>query len=428
MMTENTSAPAPLWAILGFTALNSLGGGAITNGIFFITDAAYAFSRPQNYLMGVAFGIAYILGAALVGPLLRILDERFAALTARRLLIGLMVALSATTATPALTALLIGADLPPVWTIWLVVLLYAPLTGALWPIVESYLSGGRRGQSLRGAVGIFNVCWSAALVAALWGMGPLMRGSRAVDVLLALAAVHLLSLPLLIRFHSAPARHLTDAHEPHPPVYRQLLVVFRWLLPTSYAFVSTLGPYLPGALTAFGLADHWQTTFASTWMAARVAVFFAFERWHGWHGRWWVPVVGLAVLLLGFAACVLSPNAGSSGAIIMLIGLAGFGAAQGLIYLASLYYAMEVGSAEVEAGGMHESLIGVGYTVGPGLGLAVGLALSDSSPMFEPVLLGTIALLSLGVSGYAVRTVARSSKQNANIHTNSPAAETQTPP
>ena len=34
-------------------------------------------------------------------------------------------------------------------------------------------------------------------------------------------------------------------------------------------------------------------------------------------------------------------------------------------YTAALYYVMEVGGGEVDAGGSHEALIGIGYTVGP---------------------------------------------------------------
>jgi hypothetical protein len=37
----------------------------------------------------------------------------------------------------------------------------------------------------------------------------------------------------------------------------------------------------------------------------------------------------------------------------------------GVVYYAALYYAMSVGRAEVDAGGTHEALIGVGYTIGP---------------------------------------------------------------
>ena len=42
------------------------------------------------------------------------------------------------------------------------------------------------------------------------------------------------------------------------------------------------------------------------------------------------------------------------------------------IYTGAIYYAMAVGHSEVDAGGTHEALIGVGYTVGPACGLVAG--------------------------------------------------------
>ena len=41
----------------------------------------------------------------------------------------------------------------------------------------------------------------------------------------------------------------------------------------------------------------------------------------------------------------------------------------GLTYYTSLYYSMAIGQAAVDAGGNFEALIGVGYCVGPLLGI-----------------------------------------------------------
>ena len=53
----------------------------------------------------------------------------------------------------------------------------------------------------------------------------------------------------------------------------------------------------------------------------------------------------------------------------MVAGLLLYGAGMGLTYYAALYYSMAVGHAAVDAGGSFESLIGVGYCVGPLLGI-----------------------------------------------------------
>ena len=48
----------------------------------------------------------------------------------------------------------------------------------------------------------------------------------------------------------------------------------------------------------------------------------------------------------------------------------------GTIYTAAIYYAMEVGQGEIDSGAVHETLIGVGYALGPALGIAASLAVS----------------------------------------------------
>jgi len=91
----------------------------------------------------------------------------------------------------------------------------------------------------------------------------------------------------------------------------------------------------------------------------------------------------------------------------MLGGLAAFGVGMSTIYTAALYYAMEVEKAEVEAGGMHEALIGLGYTGGPACGLAgVGMVATQmvgegAGPVVTLSMVGVIALAVVG--GTAVR-------------------------
>jgi hypothetical protein len=91
-----------------------------------------------------------------------------------------------------------------------------------------------------------------------------------------------------------------------------------------------------------------------------------------WHGAW--ATLGAAGVLMaaGFAIAVLAPTVS-----ILILGLGLFGCGQGMIYYAAIYYAMRVGHADVDAAGTHEALIGLGYLIGPGIGLLSTLAASD---------------------------------------------------
>jgi hypothetical protein len=92
-----------------------------------------------------------------------------------------------------------------------------------------------------------------------------------------------------------------------------------------------------------------------------------------WHGKWATLAFGLALLAGGFATVALAGTVPA-----MVAGLVAFGAGHGVLYYASLYYAMAVGGAEVDAGGHFEALIGVGYVVGPVAGMVAGAVAGGS--------------------------------------------------
>jgi hypothetical protein len=325
--------------VLAFSWVSSLGTGLVANGVYFLTRAGYGFGDSENYALAMASGAAYIVGALGTGWVLRVANERFG-MSTRAVLGVVLVAMAALCALPMAVEPRRG-EAPSHWPIWVMVCLYQPLTGVLWPIMERYLSGGRSGVGLRAALGRWNVTWSSALVVGLCIMGPVKLWPR--ETLLGLGLAHLLSLPLLGPLGHEPGVHLEDQHQAHPPVYGQLLVVFRILLPASYIVLTTLSPYLPTITSDLKVPLAWQTAVAATWTMGRVVTFFLLERWHGWHGRWWPAAAAVIMLLGGFATAMLSREfgAGLPGQTVLVLGLLAFGVGMSTIYTASLYYAME---------------------------------------------------------------------------------------
>lgn len=400
---------APLLAVLAFVFINSLGTGIATNGVYFMTKHAYGFGKMANFALAFLGGVMYIAGAIGAGPLLRILGERFG-ISTRASLTMVMVLLGVLCVVPLAAAPAAG-EVPVAWPMWVLVGLYYPLTGILWPVAESYLSGGRKGPGLRTALGQFNITWSLAVVAASWVMGPRIE-KNAPELIAALAVLHLLSIGLLWPMGPEPGRHLAEHHEPHPPVYTRLLALFRVLLPMSYLVLNALTPFLPTAMTAMGVAVAWQTPMAATWMSGRVLTFLVLERWHGWHGKWWPAVAGVGLLLGGFVAIVLAPFLGDSlpARVSMIVGLAAFGVGMAGIYTAALYYAMEVQNAEVAAGGTHEALIGIGYAGGPLCGLAaagIGRRIGLDPREADLVMLGLVSAVAAAGVAFAARRALR---------------------
>jgi MFS family permease len=428
------SRPTPLWAALFVTALCSA-AGIITSGIYYITKETYAFTNEGNYWLALLQGLTYIVGALAAGPLLRALT-RHVGLSPRTILIALMLAMAALAAIPSLAGLAAtsaaSSTTPSPWPIWALIALYSPLTGMLWPVIESYISGGRHDHHLRTTIGWWNVTWSGALVLMSVAVAPLVA-SRGDLAILGGGALHLLALIPLLAFTPAPPSHShTPSHSPAPTpapaprdltLQRKLLVTFRMLLPTSYLVTTALIPFLPGQMTRLNIDPAAFTIVGAAWLAARVVGFFTFQRWHGWHNRWWPAVLAPCLMLGGLALCVFAhlPIAGLAPAddafdaartqagSLLILGLTLHGLAMSTIYTGAISYAMEVSDAHVDAGGAHEALIGLGYTVGPICGvLALLLARATNSPAsFEPTLMTLVGTIALAI---AVATFVRVSR------------------
>jgi MFS family permease len=349
--------PTPLWAVCATTFVASIGTAVVWNGVAFIAEHDYRFSQARTLTLYLVMGSIYIVGALTTGPILRLFDRWMSPRTA---LAMILLAESA-----ACSGVWFVRD---DWMLWMVACLISVLSSWLWPIIESYLTAGRHGEQMRSAIGWWNLCWTGAVALTLVLMALLIRDHARMSIVL-LGILHAVAIIGLIWFERRPGAHAEDIAEAAvQPEYPMLLTAARVLLPLSYLLNSAMTPLLPYLMNSLELAKEWQTPATSTWMWARIAAMTVLWQVQFWHGRWGVLLLGGAAMAAGFGLAVAGFSLGT-----MLVGLAIFGTGMGIIYYAALYYAMSVGRAAVDAGGMHEGLIGVGYTVGPAAGL-IGLS------------------------------------------------------
>ena len=402
--------PAPLWTVLAFTFAGSVGTAVATAGVPFLAQSAYGYGETGIFLLALVYGAVYIPGAIGVGPALRRLAARHDWLTSGRLLASICVVLGLLAVLPLLTRPGAESGAMGAWAIWLMMAVQGLLSGAMWPVVESYLSGGRRGQNLRHATGLFNITWGCCIVLSLAALGPFVR-PHPLEALAAMLPMYLVCAALTRWMGPEPARSLPDAHPTRPGRYKRLLKVFRVQLPTSFLVVAVLEPASPFLIASVAIEDPWRAPAAAVWLASRVAAFVLLARWHGWHGRWWMPTVAAALLLLGFAGITIGPNlqAVGSARLLVLGGLAVLGWGVGMIYTGALYYAMEVGDAKIDAGGKHEAFIGLGYLGGPLVGMmAYNLTEPHGPAPISPSLMllalagGLVLVLGLGSVAWAL--------------------------
>lgn len=253
----------------------------------------------------------------------------------------------------------------------------------MWPLIEAGVSRGRSGAELRRAVGAFNLSWAATLSIGL-AVVALAEGELRL-VFGVLVGLHLLIFPLI---PGVGGVHAEAAPEPVPADWRPLLAAARVLMPMAYLLLDCMAPLLPGVWAALGVSVDRAPLYTATWMLIRVVIFAGMSRWGGWQGSPLLLGIGTLSLLAGCGLVLAAP-----GVVPVLAGLVFFGAGHAMIYYAALFYGMAVGGGEVEAGGKHEAVIGLGYLGGPVL--ALGGFWLGTGPL--PVLAVVVALI-LGVA------------------------------
>jgi hypothetical protein len=369
-----------LLPLLLVTFLGSVSSGIFWAGIFFVTAMHYRFSPARNLVLAAAMGAIYALGARYAGALLRTFERR---LTPRALL---GVTLSGWGLAALLPILLTGSEA----ALWAAGLLGAVASAMTWPIVESYVGAGQHGARMRAAIGWFNVTWTPATAVPLFLLPLLAR----TNVLLAVALSAVVNGAALLALFWLPAR--PAAHERSEAAgavgreYPYLMRAASWLLPASYVMSATLSPILPHRLAEVGHASADASVFAALWMLGRFVTLALMWRIGFWHGRWGTLAAGAGALMIGVATALLATSLGG-----LVAGLLIFGVGMGLTYYAALYYALAVGHAAVDAGGNFEALIGLGYCVGPLLGLlGHGVAGPARGPTATVLLVAAVAALA----------------------------------
>ena len=345
----------PLILLLTFT--ESFATILLERGIYFFTHDQLGFTTSANLALALAFGLCYAAGATGAHPLTHKLGERtlFALLTA-----ALLIAHTALGLAPTAVACAIGFPLVGL------------LSGAKWPVIETYITAGRTPTQAIRAIGGFNVAWAASVPLALLVTGPLIARNPQLLFWLA-AAVHTTTLLLLWRLPARPA-HL-DLNHPQRPTpatlarYTQLQTSARWAMLGSYAMLFLLAPLLPDIFTHLGHSIRTATGLSAGLDLARLITFAALGIFTGWQGKRLPLSLAILGLPIGLFITLFAPTTAG-----VLLGQAIFGISSGLVYYAALYHAMVLLNASIQAGSAHESLIGLGFALGPAAGLIAAQA------------------------------------------------------
>jgi MFS family permease len=368
-----------LVALFVLTFVESIAATLIQRGLYFYTHEQLGFTQSHNLWLAFGFGVTYIAGAMVSHGANKRLGER-----------GLLLV--------CLAGLLLLHAAMAVWAqpLMLVTAVFgtAFVQGLKWPVVESYVSAGRPPKELLSILGRYNVTWAIAGFAAVGVTGLIVDTGLPSLFFWLPAALNLIAIVITLGLPASP-RHLDHAHPERPAAQelsdiRALLGSARWAMIGSYALLYVLAPLMPSLLDHLGLSVTVAAPVASLLDAVRVVSFGLFGWYAGWHGKRLPMWLTAAALPAGFLTILLGDSLP-----LVILGELIFGGAAGFAYTAALYYALVADNASVDAGGAHESLIGIGIGLGPLSGLAGQLLVGQRVPFTTGTALGPFVALAL---------------------------------
>lgn len=350
------------WGLLWIAFLESFGTILLERGLYFYTHDLLKFSDSENLWLALSFGVFYVAGAFGSHAVSAKLGEK-------RLLV-----------TSVLSLLLVHTLLtffPNAGFLVLAFPVVGLLQGIKWPVVESYVAAGRTPKQLVASLARFNIAWALAVPPAVASSGLFAESTFPGSLFAAAALLNLGALALSRPLRARPL-HLDRAHpeRPEPGEMERLGALLRsarFSLLASYALLFLLAPLMPTVFDRLGLEVSRASAAASLLDAARVVAFYTLGAWTAWRGRALPLMLSVALLPVGFLLSLFGQTLS-----LVLVGELIFGAVSGYVYTAALYYALVVKNAAVDAGGVHESLIGLGFVLGPVMGL---LAQASMAPL-----------------------------------------------
>jgi DHA1 family multidrug resistance protein-like MFS transporter len=358
-MTANQKIRNTCFVIEG---LNSFATILYFNCLYFFMQQRFDFSDKDNLALAALLGLTYTFAAWQGGKF----AHRFGYFTALKIGFGLMAAgLVACKQLDSATGVILAAIVTNIGMC------------LIWPTLEALVSESETPAGVPRAVGIYNIVWAVTNAAAFF-IGITLVKKIGFNVIIVTSIVIVLAQIALTFWMEtfakknvqAAARGDVTAPPPDPnrpsPARAKAFLRMAWLAnPFAYIAVNTLIAVTPGLDAKFHVPPMFAGFVWSLWCFARLGAFIVLWRWTDWHYRFRWLAASFAVLVLSFAAILLSPSL-----TLLVVAQIFFGGAIGLIYYSSLFYSMDGGSAKSEHGGIHEAAIGLGNCVGPAMGAA----------------------------------------------------------
>jgi len=259
-------------------------------------------------------------------------------------------------------------------------------TGFFWPPVMAWLTETTDSDSFSETLGRYNVCWAVGILVGFFAGGWTYQrlGPVAAFHFTAWLAVAAFAFLLL-----ATPRRMVQHQRPHGMEEGDARAFVRqgFLLNLCGCFTTSLILYVFPKLVEGRLEAGVQGTLHAVRMGGTVLAFAVMSSTRAWHFRRWPMWLGLGALLAGLALCAAARSLP-----LFAVAFAVTGAGAGTVYMLSAYYALALMRTKGLAGGIQETLIGVGYFTGPMFGGVAG-ALAGPRTALAAALIPLAAML-----------------------------------
>lgn len=338
--------------------MNSFGTVLFFTYLYFLLHDRFGFTDRSNLAVAALLGLCYAVASWQAGRL----AQRWGYFTALKVGFCVMIA-----------GLLAGSQLASAAGQIIAAAVVTLGMCFTWPVLEALISEGETPDRVPHAIGIYNITWAVTNAGALFIGGTLIMKLGYQSLFYLPAALFALEMALTFWLEKLPKPAVDEsgstvashAGGPAPRLARSFQRM-AWLAnPFAYIAINTLLAVLPGIAAKFHLSPMSAGFICSLWGFMRFLSFIVLWRWTGWHYRFRWLATAFGLLVISFAAILIAPSL-----VVVLMAQLFFGAAVGLIYYSSLFYAMDASDTKSEHGGIHEAAIGVGNSVGPAVGAA----------------------------------------------------------
>ncbi len=334
----------------------------------------------QNLILALISGITYIIGAQLSHRLEKKISHK------KAMLIFLLLQFL----TPFLSAFYHSfIQLNVLFSV------FAFANGMTWPFAESYASAGLDRKTASSSIGIYNICWSTAIPLALFLSGWLIAKTETYFFFFVCGGVSLSFIPVLFLPMNIPHKktinEFNNNNEENIDGIEKLVFSSRCSMFFSYCIIQLLNSLLPGKFYSLNISLGIAGIAAGLIDVSRIIGFIFMSRTHYWHGNKLSLILASPALAIGFFICMFATKLS-----IIVVGEILIGLFAAISYYAALFYAMHMKKASVNAGAIHESIIGLGFVLGPIVGIiSEKLILIPAFSIFRS---STLTILLLGMS------------------------------